>query len=518
MHGMVRRSRSISVYHDPRDSLKSDPVADNGGNVNAWSPQRSRTMSIDVETKEYIQQLEETESIHEQADILHFLYNNKGLEFDTNLHGSPGTTIHKLLDELYDKACQVKLWSLVRHTAGLLRKRVGDITGSLTDLLVRGKQVTLGIPQQGREEVIDRPYPPQELKNIIFSVFGEDIGTAVVTQELLVYLGVFARVDPALFKEMLRLRVGLIIEVMVAELARSMDCSGEDAADYFMNLSPFEMKTLLYHILSGKEFGTADSSTRMGSEKQLSILSIDLPKRVGIKQLSKTIRHISGRGAHHHAGVNLKPPPGRQKSKSDEEDEDSGSEDEGSERNNRLGQWIRRRCLDGALNRVPEDFYPNVWRVLEKCRGVSIYKQFLPHAMVEEMTPRELKFALCVEAALNRIQEPEYRQLVVEALMVLALVIENYPDQTLGETVDVDSLVWDGYQAYFKDQINLKGDSTICCARSAHDRHSCGGALGICRYFYDTAPSGRYGTMTYFSVALANRVSGLPHMPECVIS
>ena len=29
--------------------------------------------------------------------------------------------------------------------------------------------------------------------------------------------------------------------------------SGEDAAEFFMNLSPFEMKTLLYHILSGKE-------------------------------------------------------------------------------------------------------------------------------------------------------------------------------------------------------------------------------------------------------------------------
>ena len=49
----------------------------------------------------------------------------------------------------------------------------------------------------------------------------------LTSQELLVYLGAFARVDPALFKEMLRLRVGLIIEVMVAELARSMDCAGD---------------------------------------------------------------------------------------------------------------------------------------------------------------------------------------------------------------------------------------------------------------------------------------------------
>ena len=40
------------------------------------------------------------------------------------------------------------------------------------------------------------------------------------------YLGIFVRTEPSLFNEMLRLRVGLIIEVMVAELARSLDCSG----------------------------------------------------------------------------------------------------------------------------------------------------------------------------------------------------------------------------------------------------------------------------------------------------
>ena len=41
------------------------------------------------------------------------------------------------------------------------------------------------------------------------------------------YLGIFVRTEPSLFNEMLRLRVGLIIEVMVAELARSLDCSGK---------------------------------------------------------------------------------------------------------------------------------------------------------------------------------------------------------------------------------------------------------------------------------------------------
>ena len=50
---------------------------------------------------------------------------------------------------------------------------------------------------------------------------------AFILQELLVYLGIFVRTEPSLFNEMLRLRVGLIIEVMVAELARSLDCSGK---------------------------------------------------------------------------------------------------------------------------------------------------------------------------------------------------------------------------------------------------------------------------------------------------
>ena len=70
------------------------------------------------------------------------------------------------------------------------------------------------------------------------------------------------------------------------------------------------------------------------------------------------------------------------------------------------------------------------------------------------MTPGELKFALCVEAALNRIPEPEYRQLVVEMLMVLSLVVEYHPEQTLGDTIDVDELVWEGHNLYLIDQVS----------------------------------------------------------------
>lgn len=38
----------------------------------------------------------------------------------------------------------------------------------------------------------------------------------------------------------------------------------------------------------------------------------------------------------------------------------------------RQGQWLRRRRLDGALNRVPLDFYSRVWAVLERVGNIFL--------------------------------------------------------------------------------------------------------------------------------------------------
>ena len=39
----------------------------------------------------------------------------------------------------------------------------------------------------------------------------------------------------------------------------------------------------------------------------------------------------------------------------------------------RHGQWLRRRRLDGALNRVPSGFYTKIWSVLEKVSVVVLF-------------------------------------------------------------------------------------------------------------------------------------------------
>ena len=49
---------------------------------------------------------------------------------------------------------------------------------------------------------------------------------------------------------------------------------------------------------------------------------------------------------------------------------------------------------------------------------------------------------------------------------------------------------------------------------------ACGAPAGICKHFYDSAPSGRYGTMTYIVRACCTRVEALPKegTMECPVS
>ncbi|KPU74761.1 uncharacterized protein Dana_GF19112, isoform G [Drosophila ananassae] len=430
-------------------------------------------------------------SSHIHSNSHHLDNNNDSSQSEGMLEEGRVVTVRDLLKGLYEKACQQKLWGLVRHTAGMLGKRVEDLAKAVTDLLVRQKQVTVGMPPNN-EHTITAPLPEVELRQLIHDAYGDDESTAMLTQELMVYLAMFIRTEPQLFHEMLRLRVGLIIQVMAKELSRTLNCDGEAASEHLLNLSPFEMKNLLYHILSGKEF--AVSSVARGN---LSIVSCK-SSRVSKK-----------------SQIGLGDPEG--------EDALIATIDD------RQGQWLRRRRLDGALNRVPRDFYSRVWTVLEKCQGLAIEGRVLQQSLTQEMTPGELKFALEVETALNQIPQPEYRQLVVEALMVLTLVTEHNMVPTLGGIIYVEHLVHKANQLFLEDQRKVQGDATLCCAKIKDGKEQqqaasgmllCGGAAYICQHLYDSAPSGSYGTMTYMSRAVALVLDCVPKHGEmeCAIS
>jgi phosphorylase kinase alpha/beta subunit len=129
------------------------------------------------------------------------------------------------------------------------------------------------------------------------------------------------------------------------------------------------------------------------------------------------------------------------------------------------------------------------------------------------MTKEEPKFALLVEEALNRIPEPEYRQLIVESCMLIVMLAEKEPYFNLNEIIYVDGIVGQANEMFLQDQKKSNGDATLCCASGKR----CPGARNICEHFYDLAPSGRYGSMNYLFKAIT-KVLKINENPDCIVS
>uniref|UniRef100_A0A674IZC0 Phosphorylase b kinase regulatory subunit n=1 Tax=Terrapene triunguis TaxID=2587831 RepID=A0A674IZC0_9SAUR len=470
----------------------------------------------DLDCEKLVEQLKECPTLHDQADILYVLYIIKGPDWDTELNGQYGVTIHCLLNELYSKAGQNQEWGLIRYISGILKKRVEVLAEACTDLLSHHKQLTVGLPPEPREKTITAPLPPEELSKLIYEASGQDISIAVLTQEIVVYLAMYVRSQPSLFAEMLRLRIGLIIQVMATELLRSLNCSGEEASESLMNLSPFDMKNLLHHILSGKEFGVERSMRPLDSSTSSPAISIHevghtgatKTERSGITRLKSEMQQVGG-SPFLISTIQFFPASlrGSIPSSPTRTSSPRGSTGNDISWGDRQGQWLRRRRLDGAINRVPVGFYQKVWKILQKCHGLSIDGYVLPSSTTREMTPCEIKFAVHVESVLNHVPQPEYRQLLVEAILVLTL-LSDIEVTSIGGIIHVDRIVHVANDLFLQEQKSLGGNDDFL------ERDL---ATGICHFFYDSAPSGAYGTMTYLTKAVATYLQDFLPSTGCLM-
>ncbi|XP_021106169.1 phosphorylase b kinase regulatory subunit alpha, skeletal muscle isoform isoform X5 [Heterocephalus glaber] len=450
-----------------------------------------RDQSGEVDFKALVSQLKKTSSLQEQADILYMLNIMKGPDWDTELYEERSATVRELLTELYGKVGEIRHWGLIRYISGILRKKVEALDEACTDLLSYQKHLTVGLPPEPREKTISAPLPYETLTQLIDEASEGDMSVSILTQEIMVYLAMYMRTQPGLFAEMFRLRIGLIIQVMATELAQSLRCSAEEAREGLMNLSPSDMKNLLHHILSGKEFGVERSvcptDTNLSpaiSIHEIGAVGATKTERTGITQLKSEIKQSPG--------TCMAPSSGSFPSTHGQQ----------TSRDSRQGQWQRRRRLDGALNRVPVGFYQKVWKVLQKCHGLSVEGFVLPSSTTKEMTPGEIKFSVHVESVLNRVPQPEYRQLLVEAILVLTM-LADIEIHSIGSIIAVEKIVHIANDLFLQEQKTLGADDTMLAKDPAS---------GICTLLYDSAPSGRFGTMTYLSKAAATYVQEfLPH-------
>jgi phosphorylase kinase alpha/beta subunit len=465
----VKQSEHLHTSNSSSSMSSSDSIA-----------KFDRAQLEDMSTEDLIDMLLESTILDEQASIIHFLWMKVGPNFDTRLNNVNGVTVRVLMEEIHLKACESRDWSWVRLTGGLLNKQLDELAKAVTHLLVRQKQITVGMPTKS-EEAITCPKTKEELKDIFGRAYSDDPNSFTLAQEIIVSLGSLVRTDPQLFVEMFRLRIGLIIQIIASELARIRKLSATEASQRLLAISPYEVKCMLFSLLSGRllEDITSGEETAAGKEIHTGMGSFrkQIEER---KSLRKSV-----------AGGSL-----QQNEIDDLLDEDEAEEDF------QFGIWLRHRRIDGALNRVPPDFYSDLWDSVRLFpHGLAINRMILQRHLTQEMTRREIKFALEVEQVLNQISEPEYREIIVEVLTLMSRLEEllmTKPKIPLDQPFEVDIVVYRANELFVEHNKRLETVVLECCGSGK----VCDSARSICKHFYDTAPAGEFGTSHYIIKAL----------------
>ncbi|MBD0268729.1 MAG: glycoside hydrolase family 15 protein [Cyanobacteria bacterium Co-bin8] len=373
----------------------------------AFNPDHTGPLSIleefdlerETDLSRLLAALQQSDNLYEQIELLSTLKRLKGLTFDTGI-GDPGhlVTVEVLLDEIYAKAGRNECWSILRRASGLLNKADISLSDAVTEILVRQKQISVG-KAYSDASLMTEPMSHHEIVEKIKTFCGEDERDSVLTQEILVYLSVLIKTEPRLFDGLMTLRVGYLILLLTSELAREKDLTQDEAYEYLMSLSPFEIKQRLRQGLAGYS---------------------------GLNQtvFQRESLHIKPK-----ASVNWQVIP----------------EDIEGELAN--GDWLRKRQIDGEINRLPEGFYSQVWELLKHCKGVVIGNKFErrnrldSRLILSEMTPGEQNFARRIDHLLNKIQAPEYRHVNVEALQELGEIFKVNPDLYFEDYITLDVLV-----------------------------------------------------------------------------
>lgn len=97
--------------------------------------------------------------------------------------------------------------------------------------------------------MFDKPLTPAEIQSVMYSTIQPyDVIQAVLQQEVILYCGRLISTNPDLFRGILKIRIGWVLEAM--KLYLNIKGSSKSLEAY----SPYEVRQLLYKVLSINEW------------------------------------------------------------------------------------------------------------------------------------------------------------------------------------------------------------------------------------------------------------------------
>jgi len=342
-------------------------------------------------------------NLYAQFELLNLLYLKHGLDFNLLNIDEQGHNccLHNWIEEVYKRAGNQNKWSLVRRTAGILGKYDADLEQAVTDILVRQKRLSVG-REYSNQATIQRPARAAEILDRIRTYNSPNVYVHIITQELIIYLGLLIKSNPDLFADMHTVRVGHIMQLIIIRLQRKNQCTLGEAFDALLALAPHEISNQVKETLADYQ----------NSESQLNFSEL---LHYGQQNNQFSCARFS---------TQLNP----------------------SDRGRAL-DWHEWREQRGSVGRQTEAFFADVWKVLHHCKGLIISEKLSSHRRLDseeilaQMTAQEQSFVLLINHRLDKIQSPDFRQLTMETLQALAAIFQENPSLQVDDTILTDNVI-----------------------------------------------------------------------------
>ncbi|CAH4014674.1 unnamed protein product [Pieris brassicae] len=221
-------------------------------------------------TSDVVDALRSTENIFAQSQLWGILLDREGPMYEVN-----GMSALESLKSLYHSAGVLRQWRAVRYCSSLLNHTVDSISPFITTVLVNGKQLTVGVIGQ-KETVFDKPMTPGEIQSVMYSTIQPyDVIGAVLQQEVVLYCGRLIATNPDMFRGILKIRVGWVLEAIRIYLELFPNEKKADAT--LESLSPFKLRTLLQRVLTVSDWADETGLTQL-QRRQLEGCLCRVPK------------------------------------------------------------------------------------------------------------------------------------------------------------------------------------------------------------------------------------------------
>ena len=346
-----------------------------------------------------IEQLKTNANLYTQMEALSLLSNRHGLDYDTGLSAA---RVRDLLEEIYERAGDKHLWTIVRRCAGLLGKYDINLEQAATEILVRQHALSLGRAYRS-EATLTRPADSSGILETIRSYNNHDVSEHIIIQELTIYLGMLIKSAPELFADMHTVRVGHILQLIIIRQQRKLSSRTlVQAFNDILSLPPYQLfqkvkETLEDYHNTEEQLTVAETLHYEGDCREL-----------GSARFSTSID-----------------PKGRR----------------------HIKDWYAWREQQGSVGRENDAFYARVWDILHHCKGLTIGEKLNSKNRLDsenalsQSTSGEQSFKLHVNHLLNKIQAPVYRQLTVEALKAMASIFHANTSLHIDDTLFTDTII-----------------------------------------------------------------------------